>query len=220
MPNYRVRGVRIDSTVLLRWLAIAAIGVSMVLIDRPLVGALESNVRHSAAWRAIDAAFHTVDTILAALILFGLALSVARRVGWSLPRWADDLRVAAAAAVIALVVVGVLKMIFGRSWPDPTYVQSGVYEFRWFHGEWTPHYGAFPSGAAFISTAIAVSVWQRQSAMRVAAAVIAAMLTVLVVVQEYHWLSDAIAGALLGIVVGSRVAAVSLRRHDLAPQLH
>lgn len=109
-------------------------------------------------------------------------------------------------ALVAGVIVVALKVIFGRSWPELAYERAGTDEFRWFAGEWTRQRGAFPSATACITTAVATSLWRRSSSMRWPPVVIAAVSTVLVVVQEYHWLSDAIAGVLLGVAIGRRTS--------------
>jgi membrane-associated phospholipid phosphatase len=96
-------------------------------------------------------------------------------------------------------------VIFGRSGPDFTFVRDGIYEFRWFTGEWTPFHGAFPSATAAVSSAIAAALWWRGSSHRITAIVIAATLSAAVVVQQYHWFSDAIAGAALGVAIAGGV---------------
>jgi membrane-associated phospholipid phosphatase len=167
--------------------------------DHALVRFLEENYRRTAVWAWVDIVFRP-EVLLAAMMLLGLAAWLRRRCGSTVPPWLDDLRIASVVAVVALVIAAALKILFGRSWPDPAHVQQGVDNFRWFAGEWTPHRGAFPSATACASAA-AAALWRRASTLRAPAAATAALFGAIVVIQEYHWFSDALAGVLLGIAI-------------------
>jgi membrane-associated phospholipid phosphatase len=91
-------------------------------------------------------------------------------------------------------------------------VRDGIYEFRWFTGTWTPYHGAFPSATAAVTSAMAAALWLRRSPLRLAAVVVAAVLSIAVVVQQYHWLSDAVAGFALGVTIAGALNARLLAR--------
>lgn len=179
--------------------------------DHALVDYLEHHYRHTTAWSWIDVVFRP-DIVLAVVLLLGLAAWLCQRRGRVVPAWLDDMRAASVAASVALISVFVLKVLFGRSWPDPMYVRQGVDDFRWFAGEWVPQRGAFPSATACVTTAGAAALWRRASTLRIPAVAIAALFGVIVVVQEYHWLSDVIVGVLLGAAIGvSAGSALDMR---------
>jgi membrane-associated phospholipid phosphatase len=94
----------------------------------------------------------------------------------------------------------IFKHILGRAWPDPAYIQNHIYGFRLLHGgtQWE----SFPSGTAAISAAIASVLWLEMPRWRAMSAVIVVLLCVAVVITNYHWVGDVIAGAFLGTSIG------------------
>ena len=100
----------------------------------------------------------------------------------------------------AIVASFVFKRIFGRAWPDPAYVQNRIYGFHLLHGG--PHWRSFPSGAAAISAAIVSVLWILMPRWRAIGALTVALLCVAVVVTNYHWVGDVIAGIFLGTFIG------------------
>jgi membrane-associated phospholipid phosphatase len=100
-----------------------------------------------------------------------------------------------------LVVISLLLFLLSsRAWPDPAYIQNRVYEFRLLHG--SPYWDSFPSGTAAISAAIASVLWIKMPRWRAMSAVIVVLLCVAVVITNYHWVGDVIAGAFLGTSIG------------------
>jgi membrane-associated phospholipid phosphatase len=105
----------------------------------------------------------------------------------------------------------VCKHILGRGWPDPTYLHNHLDGFHLLRGT---HWDAFPWGTAAISIAIVSVIWIMTPRWRAIAVLTALLLSVAVVVSNYHWLSDVIAGAFLGASVGwSRVRLLSEKQN-------
>jgi len=94
----------------------------------------------------------------------------------------------------------IFKHIFGRAWADPAYIQNRVYEFRLLHGG--PYWDSFPSGTAAISAAIASVIWIMIPRWRAISAMIVVLLCIAVLITNYHWVGDVIAGAFLGMSIG------------------
>lgn len=92
----------------------------------------------------------------------------------------------------------ILKRIFGRGWTDPTFVRE--HGFHFLHGE--THWDAFPSGTATVSFAILAVLWILRPRWRVAGTAAVVLLSAAVVIGNYHWLSDVIAGGFLGVTIG------------------
>jgi membrane-associated phospholipid phosphatase len=107
----------------------------------------------------------------------------------------------------------VFKRIFGRAQPEPEFVQNHLYGFRLLHGG--PHWQSFPSGTAMISVAIVSALWILQPRWRVPGALIAALLCVAVVLTNYHWVGDVIAGMFLGSFIGWRSVRAAMKSDQL-----
>jgi membrane-associated phospholipid phosphatase len=183
--------------------------LSIAFADRSLAIRLNAGYRHTTTWLYVDHAFGVVEVIFFVIIGVAIVASIVQQLGRPLPQWADIARRTGIAALVATVVVVILKVLLGRSGPDPTFLQSGVYEFSAVHGRWTLHEGSFPSGTACISAAMATTLWAENARYRAIAVLVAGALTLGVVLQNYHWMSDALFGAVLGVVV----ARVVLTRH-------
>jgi membrane-associated phospholipid phosphatase len=179
--------------------------LAIAFADRPIVLALDPGYRQSAAWVVVDEIFHAIEPLFVLGAIGGAWLMFTERGRRTAAPWADDLRACMLIGVVALVAAAVLKVVFGRSGPDFNFVRDGIYEFRWFTGEWTPYHGAFPSGTAAVASAMTAALWMRRSPFRFAGVALAVVLSIGVVVQQYHWLSDAIAGAAVGVLTAGTV---------------
>lgn len=182
---------------------------SIAFADRSLADRLNAGYRHTTTWLYVDRAFVAVEVMFFVVLAVAIIATLIQRSGHSLPRWADVARRTGIAALVATIVVVILKVLLGRTWPDPTFFDSGVYEFSGLHGRWTLHEGSFPSGTACISAAMATTLWSEGVRHRVVAVLVAVVLMLGVVVQNYHWVSDALFGAVLGIVIGRAMFARS-----------
>jgi membrane-associated phospholipid phosphatase len=71
-------------------------------------------------------------------------------------------------------------------------------------GRLGPHHHdlSFPSGTAMISTAFTTVMFGRKAPARVFAALVSAFLCVAVVVGNWHWVSDVVAGVYVGALLG------------------
>jgi lipid A 4'-phosphatase len=164
------------------------------------------------------------------LVISALAFAVLR---WSgrlarLQRWDEAMRAAAyipafafAAIAASGLLVDLIKIVVGRTRPKLLFA-TGAYDFTWFG--WQPDHWSFPSGHAATAAALMTALWclwPRALWVYVAAAVLVAASRV---VTGQHYLSDVIAGAVIGVVVTRVLAAWLLRpraaivaRQDAAP---
>ena len=198
----------------------AACAVSITFLDRPIAVAVHALIRQpgSVTGRLIGNLTHTPDLhILLALVLL-IAIGVTklwrrlrgtgrRRSGAADP--ADVVFLASSAVVVGEVTKGVLKYAFGRTWPEtwvhhnPSFIRDGVYGFFPFHGG--AAYGSFPSGhtaAVCAATTVLWRLWPRGRPLYALAVVIAC---VGLLGMNLHFLSDIMAGAVLGWAVGQVV---------------
>jgi len=101
--------------------------------------------------------------------------------------------------ILAKVIVPPLKFVFGRTWAQyhsPSLISDGVYGFNFFHAGYA--FESFPSGHVASVCALIVVFWICYPKFwTVYIACIAVMAGVLVV-GNYHFLSDVIAGGFVG----------------------
>ena len=180
--------------------------VCMVYADRPSAEFFEHHVRHTALWVWVRWALAPLDIFVLAALLFLLGCGAWVLSGQSLRPWMRGPLLGSWAAMFALAADIIFKHIFGRAWVDPTYIQNHLYGFHLLHGG--PHWEAFPSGTAAISSAMVSSTWNVIPRLRVTGVLIVALLCVGVVINNFHWASDVIAGAFLGSLIGRLTARV------------
>ncbi len=120
--------------------------------------------------------------------------------GRELRSWTETPLLCSWSAMWAVAADIIFKHIFGRGWPDPTYIHDHLYGFHLLRG--SPHWDSFPSGTAAISVAIVSVLWIRNPRWRIPGMLIVFLVSGAVVMANYHWLSDVIAGSFLGATIG------------------
>jgi membrane-associated phospholipid phosphatase len=185
-----------------RWffasLAISSlIVVSIRYIDRPLA-------RLTAEFHLFQALLNRAPVELPAMIalaclavlLGGSYLAAGKR----LPKWLVAGMLAGFALLWSLCLTEfLLKPLFGRTLPT-AYLQNGQYGFHWFHlGN---AFGSFPSGHADQATAILSVLWVFYPRWRWGYAGALVLGAFALVLGEWHFLSDIIAGSFIGTVSG------------------
>lgn len=140
---------------------------------------------------------------LPATILLGAILYRRRR----LPGIAQVILRASLATAAALEIKERLKWVFGRTWPESwtgwnvSWIRDGAYGFHYFHSG--TEYSAFPSGHTVAIIAFVIPFWRAYPACRPFALLTCIAVALGLVAGNYHFLSDVVAGAYLGIVVGA-----------------
>lgn len=105
------------------------------------------------------------------------------------------------ACVMPLTFVGktVLKYIFGRINTREWLNAPHEYGFHWFHGG--EQYCGFPSGHMAVFTALIAVLWRLHPRYRAAYLAFLLLLASALIVTNYHFLSDVIAGVYVGILI-------------------
>lgn len=188
-----------------RWLralalCVVGVGLCMAFVDRPLAEWLDAHVRHTKFWEALHLALYPFLLVVVAELFFLFGCGLWLISGRSLRPWTAIPIVCSWATVWAIASEIILKRIFGRGWPDPTFVRDHLYGFHFLQGE--THWDAFPSGTASVSFAILAVLWTLTPRWRAAGTAIIVLLSIAVVIGNYHWLSDVIAGGFLGWTIG------------------
>ena len=176
---------------------IALIVAAYLFVDRPF-STLANTWHHPTA--GVDLTY-IADVPLPAAALVLLA-SMFRR----MPR---PLVAAAIATLAALALKDELKFAFGRPWPDtwiadnPSWIRNHVFGFFPFHGG--AGYASFPSGHTTAITAPCTVLWLAVPRLRPVSACLVALVAGGLLVSDYHFVSDVIAGLGLGVGVASVV---------------
>lgn len=106
-----------------------------------------------------------------------------------------------------------LKIVFGRYWPatwvgeNLSLLHDHVYGFQWFHAGVA--YESFPSGHTAIAAAAVFAIAEKDPRLRAWAIILVLLVALCQVGLYYHFVSDVIAGALLGYLVAVSVAKMS-----------
>ncbi len=182
-------------------LSLLLAAVSYRFVDRPF-STLANSWHHPAV--AVDLTY-LADVPLPASVLVVLVAFFRR-----LPR---PVVTAAVATLAALAMKGELKFVFGRPWPDtwihdnPSWIRNHVFGFFPFHGG--AGYASFPSGHTTAITAPSAVWWRAAPRFRPVAAILVAAVACGLLVSDYHFVSDVIAGLALGVAVAHLVASLS-----------
>jgi membrane-associated phospholipid phosphatase len=142
-----------------------------------------------------------------------LTILIIRRAWGPFQRWQKVLVVACLSLIVADDFRISLGDVFGRYWPDtwthdnPSLIGTGTYGFHPFQrGD---DIGSFPSGHACRILgfgAVWVIAMPRSRTVQVVALVLCAPMLVSLIAMNYHFVSDVIAGGVLGLIVAMYAA--------------
>lgn len=108
--------------------------------------------------------------------------------------------------IVAVACKEQLKWLFGRYWPEtwvmnnPSLIHDNAYGFHPFHAG--PAYGSFPSGHTTVVFSLVSIAWIVFPRLRWLWALAGLAIVVGLVGMDYHFVSDVIAGAVLGSLIG------------------
>jgi membrane-associated phospholipid phosphatase len=188
---------------------VLACAVSYQFLDRPIALVFHNTVAHPEPLADL-AHFPDPFVPLAIMTFVGLGL-------WNLSgRLLSRLQKCAFLCSISLIVTEAtkaqLKSVFGRTWPDtwihnnPSFLRDGVYGFNFFHGG--PEYASFPSGHMAITCAVISVLWIYYPVARTLYVFAGLGVAIGLIGANYHFLSDVIAGAFVGISSGWMVTSL------------
>jgi membrane-associated phospholipid phosphatase len=142
-----------------------------------------------------------------------LTLLIIRRAWGPFLRWQKLLLVACISLMVADDFRISLGDVFGRYWPEtwthdnPSLIGTGTYGFHLFQrGD---DIGSFPSGHAcriFGFAAVWLVAMPRNRTVQVVATVLCVPMLISLVAMDYHFVSDVIAGSVLGWIVATYAA--------------
>ena len=135
-----------------------------------------------------------------------LALALRGLTGHKLSRFQTVVLLSSISLAVAVVIKDQLKFAFGRPWPETwighnrSFIRDGAYGFYPFHGG--EGYASFPSGHMTMTCTVLTILWICYPVFRPVYAVCMAAVAIGLVGANFHFLSDVIAGAFLGLSVG------------------
>lgn len=147
-----------------------------------------------------------------------LALLMIRRAWGPLARWQKMLFVACLSLIVADEFRTSLGDLFGRYWPEtwfnnnPSLIGNGTYGFHPFQAG--DDLGSFPSGHAARIFGFATVFWIAMPRGRVLWILACLPMLVSLVAMNYHFVSDVIAGSVLGGIVGTYAARLANLQGD------
>ena len=185
-----------------RWL-FASLATSILIVvsyyhvDRPLARLMAELQLFQALLDKAPVGLPVMIALAGLAVLLGGGYLAA---GKPLPRWVAAGMLAGLALAWSLCLTEfVLKPLFGRTLPT-VYLQTGQYGFHWFHrGD---AFGSFPSGHTDQATAILSVLWVYYPRWRWIYAGAVLLLASALMVGEWHFLSDIIAGGFIGTASG------------------
>lgn len=107
-------------------------------------------------------------------------------------------QIAGTAVLFAFFLKWPLKLLFGRTNTRVWLVNQVSDDFHWFHGG--GDYSSFPSGHMMVFAAFFAALWHFYPRYRSISAGLLLVLAFALVTTDYHYLSDVIAGAYLGLI--------------------
>jgi membrane-associated phospholipid phosphatase len=191
---------------LVRWVAvsIACIVISYFYIDRSVVWYL---FEHQARQFFVLKLFAEAIPLTVLIFIFCFFLYYATKVSrGSISHIDRRLLLACNAVVIGQFLKEVLKVLFGRYWPatfvchNPSLINDQVYGFNWL--KFSSAYASFPSGHTTFIFSFSVSMCFLFAKWRWLWILLALLVVIGQIGMYYHFVSDVIAGALLGSLVG------------------
>jgi membrane-associated phospholipid phosphatase len=185
-------------------LAVFAIALCIIWVDAP-IAALFGGRFH----------FAIVETLLggivlvAAQLLLVAGLVLAARTSGRLGEVSRTLMLACLASILAYGSNFLLKIIFGRPVPLTHDGADGQMIFHLFHGT---NHSSFPSGHMALLGAFASILWQSFARARPVLLSLLCLAGAAIVAGNWHYVSDIIAGAVLGLTVGAAVGRLGLKQ--------
>jgi membrane-associated phospholipid phosphatase len=197
------------STIALAACAVA-VGVCYFFVDRPVAYFVHNHqIENFNEFRWIT----EPPPVVQVWAPLALVLIAVRRAFGQWRTWQLTLFIACVSLIVADQFRESLGDICGRYWPEtwhdnnPSLIGTGAYGFHPFEAGGDT--GSFPSGHAARIAAFASVFWLMMPRGRWLYAILALPMVVALVAMNYHFVSDVVAGCVLGGIVGAWSTALS-----------
>src|SRR5665647_1291423 len=201
-------------TAMQRWLLILAITVSAVVIsylwlDRPVALLAHAQLPQHEAFAQLT---HIPDPLIPLGVVTFVGLGLWSFSGRTLSKNQTATLVCSISLIMAEATKNQLKFLFGRTWPDtwvqnnPSFIRDGAYGFNLFHGG--AGFASFPSGHSAVTCAVISVLWIFYPKLRAIYLFVVFAVVIGLIGANYHFLSDIIAGAFVGVSTGWMTTAL------------
>jgi membrane-associated phospholipid phosphatase len=176
--------------------------ISYLWIDRPFALFTHTNLHGYPIFDRMTLLTGWFPSIAIAVICFA---GFAKYLGWRLPRVGEALLLCSVSLVVARAAKDQLKLVFGRTWPEtwinnnPSLIRDNTFGFNPFHSG--PGYESFPSGHSTGICAVIAVLWFYYPRFRALYVVPLLVIAAGLLGANYHFVSDIIAGCILGTVI-------------------
>ena len=193
--------------------ALAAIVVCNYLIDAQAALIIQRVLYGNRYW--VEATGNIPDLLLPAvscIALSGWMIYLIRKRSGIHDALTDLALVVSWSVPASYICKTILKFVFGRVNTRQWLLDPSLYGFHWFHG--AGFFNGFPSGHMVVFTTFAAALWRIYPRYRGLYAGVLLLLGVALIATNYHFVSDVVAGAVVGIMVEAAVVNL-LRRRQL-----
>lgn len=185
---------------------LAGILVSICWIDRPLARFMAQFHRGHAVFTNPTFELPVMTVVAVIWLCLGLGCRFLWKKRW---RWLDAAMLAGCAVLAGQFLTHeAIKPIFGRIVPN-VYLTTGQYGFEWFHRG--VRFGSFPSGHSTEAAAMLSVAWVYYPRWRWLYGTAMIALALALVLGQWHYLSDILAGTVLGVLIGSATVLAGRR---------
>lgn len=193
-----------------RWLtALLLVTLAVVIayqwLDRPIALFVHQELPHQAR-SAVEPLTHIPDPLIPAAVIVFVVLGLWGLAGRTLAPFPATLVLCSLSVTMVQAFKNQLKLVFGRTWPEtwinnnPSFIRDGVYGFHWFHGG--GGYESFPSGHMAATCAVLSVLWICYPRLKSLYLLAGLAVAVGLIGANFHFLSDVIAGAFVGVTTG------------------
>jgi membrane-associated phospholipid phosphatase len=182
---------------------------SYQILDRPIALIFSKTVAHPEPFAKLT---RLPDPIVPLAVITFIGLGLWSFSGRPLSRILNCALLCSISLIVAEATKAQLKFVFGRTWPDtwihnnPSFLRDGVYGFNFFNGG--AEYASFPSGHMAVTCAVISVLWIYYPRVRTLYVIGGLAVAIGLIGANFHFLSDVIAGAFVGISSGWMVTSL------------
>lgn len=182
-----------------------AAGVSWEWLDRPIAVWLHEHQLAAHGRGLLNPLTQIPDPLIPAGGVLFVVLGIRALLGRPFRKGYAVAIVCCFSVIVGETMKNGLKWFFGRPWPEswrgnPSFIRDHAYAFHWFHGG--NGYESFPSGHMTATAAVLSVLWLCYPRLRALYVVVTCGIGAGLVLSNFHFFSDVIAGAFLGASVG------------------
>jgi membrane-associated phospholipid phosphatase len=182
------------------------VGISVTWLDRPIAILVHDTVGQFE----VSGSFTGTPSFFSPLAIVILLVLLARRIAFRPFGKLDvTLILSEVSIILAKLIMPPLKLLFGRTWPQyhhPSLIGDGVFGFNFLHSG--PEFESFPSGHMASICAVIIVFWICYPRFRPIYWLAMATMAGGLIVGDYHFVSDVLAGALVGISTAMLVVSI------------